>query len=118
MVGRTVHLHLKLQEVLSEEAYYTRLEKAHDDLKTKAITEFDTYLRQNNISEMPVGTAPLRVTVVRVRVHKHITAMWFPYTWYNVCLTVPRSKTHTKRANLLNTKWVATMASKAWTRHW
>lgn len=64
VMGRTVHLHLKLQEVLSEEAYYTRLEKAHDDLKTKAITEFDTYLRQNNISEMPVGTGTIKVTVV------------------------------------------------------
>lgn len=64
LLGRTVHLHLKLQEILDEEAYYARLEKTHDELKTKAITEFDTYLRQNNVTEMPVGTGTVKATLV------------------------------------------------------
>lgn len=64
VMGRTVHLHLKLQEVLSEEAYYARMEKMQDDQKIKAISEFDAYLRQNNITEQPVGTGTLKVTTV------------------------------------------------------
>jgi len=64
VIGQTIHLHMKLNEVLSEEAYYARLEKIQDDLKTKAITEFDTYLRQNNITENPIGTGTIKVTTV------------------------------------------------------
>lgn len=62
--GQHIHLHLKLQEVMSEETYYRKLEQAKEDLKTKAITEFDTYLRQNNITDLPVGTGTIKITQV------------------------------------------------------
>ena len=61
--GKPIHLHVKINGVMSEEDYYAKLERAKEESKTNAFTEFENYLREHHITEAPIGTGAVKVTL-------------------------------------------------------
>lgn len=63
LVGKPIHLHVKLHNIMSEADYYAKLEQAKEESKNKAFSEFESYLKQHSITEEPIGTGTIKVTV-------------------------------------------------------
>lgn len=55
-----VMLSLKIQNILSEEAYQAKIQQSKTEVTEKAITAFDKYLRDNNVNEAPEGFGIVR----------------------------------------------------------
>jgi FKBP-type peptidyl-prolyl cis-trans isomerase len=64
LLGKEIHLHVKMINIMSEDEYFQKLEEAKKESKNNAFTEFEKYLRENNITEMPIGRGTVKVTVV------------------------------------------------------
>ena len=62
LAGSPIHLHLKLVNVMTEEEYYAKLERAKEESKNTAFAEFETYLQQHHIATEPIGTGTIKVT--------------------------------------------------------
>lgn len=57
-----IHLHVKVYNILSEDEYYQKLEQSSRESKSRAFQEFESYLRNNGITEDPIGTGTVKVT--------------------------------------------------------
>lgn len=64
VAGKNIHLHVKVVNIMSEDEYYQKLEQAQETSKNNAYTEFDSYLRKNNITADAIGTGTIKVTMV------------------------------------------------------
>lgn len=61
--GKNIHLHVKVVNILTEAEYYEKLEQAKEESKTKAYQEFEQFLKDNHITQEPIGRGTIKVTV-------------------------------------------------------
>lgn len=60
--GENVHVHVKVDNILSEAEYYEKLEQARTESKNRAYEEFEAYMREHAIAETPIGTGTIKIT--------------------------------------------------------
>lgn len=63
LAGKNIHLHVQVVNIMSEAEYYEKLENAREASKNNAYIEFESYLRNNNITAEPIGTGTILVTL-------------------------------------------------------
>lgn len=63
LAGQTIHLHVHLVNVMSENDYYTKLEQAKEESKTNAFSEFERRLRKDGVTADPIGTGTVKQTL-------------------------------------------------------